>query len=271
MRAELKDILLYGLCVPSGLYALYEGSNLFSYISEIKTSSPECYHPNPNRVELFFGTMILLALLQAPVQAITRIHFESVLSESKFPKGSPERANKVQMMAERIYRFFLYLGFTLFGLWILKQGNFLHRYLLGNTTNPQYFVNYPCQQLPKYLDDFYVIKFSYHIYEIINAAGFHRNRRDFSEFLLHHIVTITMVGYSYCTNIIPIGGSIMLVMDASDVLVAVFKLTVDAYEKLQFPIFLSMVIGWVYFRIWFFPVYLITEIYIQAHATGHPA
>ena len=36
-----------------------------------------------------------------------------------------------------------------------------------------------------------------------------------------------MVGYSYCTNIIPIGGPIMLVMDASDVLVAIFKLTVD--------------------------------------------
>lgn len=144
MRTELKDILLFGLCVPCGLYALYEGNNLFSYISHIKETNPECYQPNPNRFELFFGTMILLAMFQIPVQAVTRSHFESVLSELKFPKGSVERSNKAQMMAERIYRFFLYLGFTLFGLWILKQGNFLHRYLLGNSTNPQYFVNYPC-------------------------------------------------------------------------------------------------------------------------------
>lgn len=111
------------------------------------------------------------------------------------------------------------------------------------------------------MDDFYVIKFSYHIFEIINAAGFHRNRRDFSEFLLHHIITIVMIGYSYCTNVIPVGGSIMLVMDASDVLVAVFKLTVDAYENFTDPTFFVMVSGWIYFRMWFFPVYLITEIY----------
>jgi len=66
---------------------------------------------------------------------------------------------------------------------------------------------------------------------MLNASLFHRDRRDFSEFLLHHIVTIVLVGYSYSTNVIPIGGSIMLVMDASDVLVAVFKLTIDVYEK----------------------------------------
>ncbi len=119
------------------------------------------------------------------------------------------------------------------------------------------------------MDDFYVIKFSYHVFEIINASLFHMDRRDFSEFLLHHIVTIVMVGYSYGTNIIPIGGPIMLVMDASDVLVAVFKLTVDAYDKLQFPCFIAMTAGWIYFRLWFFPVYLMTEIWTQANATGH--
>jgi very-long-chain ceramide synthase len=205
--------------------------------------------------------MLLLAVLQFPIQAASRSHFERALPVSKFPKGSKERRVKVQMMAERMYRLFLYLAFTLLGLWILKQGNFLHRYLLGSESNPQYFTNYPCQVLPRYLDDFYVIKFSYHIFEIINASLFHRDRRDFSEFLLHHIVTIVLVGYSYGTNVIPIGGAIMLVMDASDVLVAVFKLTVDAYDHLQFPAFLMMVAGWVYFRLWFYPVYLISEIW----------
>jgi hypothetical protein len=63
MRTELKDILLYALCVPSGIYAIYEGINLMSYISYIKEHNPECYAPNPNRVEFFFGTMLLLALL----------------------------------------------------------------------------------------------------------------------------------------------------------------------------------------------------------------
>jgi hypothetical protein len=36
MKLDLKDILLYGLCVPAGIYAVYEGMNLFGYINTLK-------------------------------------------------------------------------------------------------------------------------------------------------------------------------------------------------------------------------------------------
>jgi len=32
-----------------------------------------------------------------------------------------------------------------------------------------------------------------------------------------------------------------------------------------------MVVGWIYFRLWFYPIYLIKEIWYQAQATGHPS
>jgi hypothetical protein len=67
MKLDLKDILLYGLCVPSAIYAAYEGTNLFGYIQNLKDQNPECYKPNPNRNELFFGTMIALAILSFPI------------------------------------------------------------------------------------------------------------------------------------------------------------------------------------------------------------
>ncbi len=60
---ELKDILLYSLCFPSGIYAVYEGINLMNYVSFIKENNPECYQSNPNRNALFFGTMLVLAVL----------------------------------------------------------------------------------------------------------------------------------------------------------------------------------------------------------------
>ena len=41
MKLDLKDILLYGLCVPSAIYATYEGTNLFGYIQKLKDKSPE--------------------------------------------------------------------------------------------------------------------------------------------------------------------------------------------------------------------------------------
>jgi acyl-CoA-dependent ceramide synthase len=112
------------------------------------------------------------------------------------------------------------------------------------------------------MDDFYIIKFAYHFYEAMTTSLFHRDRKDFSEFLLHHILTIVMVGYAYCTNIIPIGGPIMLVMDASDVFVALFKITVDNIFLIQYPAFIMMIVTWFYFRIWHFPIYLIHQIWV---------
>ena len=50
MRKELKDVIIYGLCVPCGIYAIYEGVQLMSYISYIKEHNSECYNPNPNRL-----------------------------------------------------------------------------------------------------------------------------------------------------------------------------------------------------------------------------
>lgn len=262
MKLDLKDILLYGLCVPSGLYALYEGTNLFGYISQLKSESADCYRPNPNRFELLFGTILALSVLSFPIQAAARGFYDRQLPETKFPAGSKARRVKVEIMAERTFRLFIYIAVTLLGLWIMKQSTFLHKYLLGDTYDPQYFSNYPCQALPRYLDDFYIIKFAYHLFECLSAGIFHRDRKDFSEFLLHHILTIVLVGYSYVTNVIPIGGSVMLIMDASDIFTALFKLTVDVSDAFLMPSYVLMLTSWVYFRMWFFPIYLMKEIWV---------
>lgn len=63
MRKELKDIIIYGLCIPCGMYAIYEGINLMSHITYIKEHNAECYAPNPYRIEIFFGTIVALAAL----------------------------------------------------------------------------------------------------------------------------------------------------------------------------------------------------------------
>ena len=82
-------------------------------------------------------------------------------------------------------------------------------------------------------------------------------------------MTNVLVGYSYLTNVIPIGSVVMLIMDASDVFVSIFKLLVDVSEKNQVYAYLAMFAFWVYLRMWFYPVYLIKEIWVQSQATGH--
>lgn len=64
---QLKDVILYILCVPASIWAVYEGSKVPGYIGLLKKDSPECYQPNPNRWELFIGTQVILAMVSIPL------------------------------------------------------------------------------------------------------------------------------------------------------------------------------------------------------------
>ena len=81
-----------------------------------------------------------------------------------------------------------------------------------------------------------------------------RNRSDFSEYCLHHFVTLALVLMSYSCGAIPVGATIMLLHDITDLGVSVFKATVDVTpKKVQIAGFTGMVAPWIYFRLWFFP------------------
>ena len=109
-------------------------------------------------------------------------------------------------------------------------GNFDGEYI-------DYYQNYPCQPYPSLLEDMYVIKLAYHCFEMLLNLLFHRHRRDFSEFLLHHIVTIVLILFSYIVNLRPVGSVVMFIMDFSDIFVAIFKMTVDVNKSVQFTRF----------------------------------
>jgi hypothetical protein len=57
---------------------------------------------------------------------------------------------------------------------------------------------------------------------------------------------------------LPIGAAVMILHDVTDLTATLFKLTIDI-----FPFFIGvtfyglMIVCWVYFRLWFFPVHVI--------------
>ncbi len=169
-----------------------------------------------------------------------------------------------------MFRFLVYCTTSIALFWSLKQSNFLHKGLTGTEDRINVFQNYPCQSVPNFLDDIYVIKLAYHCYEMVLNVCFHRDRRDFSEFLLHHILTIALVLFSYIVNFLPIGAIIMLLMDFSDIFVAVFKMAVDVNEVFQTINFFIMLFTWIYIRIWHFPIYVLYPFIVDLYTIKHP-
>ena len=128
--------------------------------------------------------------------------FFKILPLKKFPIGSEIRKVKAEMLGERIFRLIVYVSCVVFLYKILLQEDcdFLHPFLGGTSDVPLYFSNYPCISNPFYLDDFYVFKLSYHLYEFFYCIIYQRSRPDFPEYTLHHLMTWALIFFSYSLN-----------------------------------------------------------------------
>ncbi len=176
------------------------------------------------------------------------------------------------MLGERVYRFLGYATRTPILYMIMKQSNFLDVALGGTNPRPLYFENYPCQPLPPYLDEFYIFKISFHLYELFHTLLLDRQRDDFPEYVLHHMMTWALIHFSYATNIIPVGAAIMLIHDASDIPVTVLKLVVDITNKqIEVFVFVILFTSWCYLRLWVFPFKLIHRLVEECYYHDHPA
>ncbi len=63
----------------------------------------------------------------------------------------------------------------------------------------------------------------YYSFECACTLFLHRDRFDFSEMMLHHIMTVAMIYVAYAANCLKIGGMVMILTDFSDIWVANMK------------------------------------------------
>ena len=170
------------------------------------------------------------------------------------------RKSKVHMLGERIFRLIVNVFCVVFLIWVMRQDDcdFMDVRVGGRESRPLYFKNFPCQKIPNFLDGFYLFKLAYHLYELGFTILYQRGRQDFPEYVLHHLMTWALIFFSYSCNMLPIGSAVMILHDITDLAVTLFKLTIDVTPIfVQASVYLSLVVSWVYFRLWFFPFHVI--------------
>jgi hypothetical protein len=261
-------MFLYPGIILSAGWTMLNIVRIIGYVNQLKNERPECTAKNPNR-ELIMGiTMIALFMLKERIEGVSTKFFDRNLPEGKFPPGSDARKSKANMLGERIFKWIisLFCISSLYKIMLQEDCDFLDVRVGGRISRPLYYNNYPCQHIPAYLDGFYVFKLTYHLYELGYTILKQRSRSDFPEYVLHHLMTWSLIFFSYSLNMLPIGAAVMILHDLTDFAVTMFKITVDITPFfVQVSFYISMIVSWVYLRLWYFPVHVIYRLHEECY------
>lgn len=116
----------------------------------------------------------------------------------------------------------------------------------------EFWIGYPHWRMEPTTKAYYLLQFSYWLQQMLIAAfRIEKPRSDFVELIIHHLVTLWLVGWSYLTNLTMIGTTIFVSMDISDTFLGLSKcINYTKYKRtseVSFAIFLCI---WTYFRHW---------------------
>lgn len=121
-----------------------------------------------------------------------------------------------------------------------------------------FFNGWPNQTLKLPLKLYYTCQCGFYMYSIVALVLWETRRKDFGVMLSHHIITLTLIGYSYIVRFFRIGSMVLALHDFSDLVLELAKLCKysgkEASASICFGIF---AISWFSLRLACFPFWII--------------
>ncbi|KAH7084065.1 longevity assurance proteins LAG1/LAC1 [Auriculariales sp. MPI-PUGE-AT-0066] len=128
---------------------------------------------------------------------------------------------------------------------------------------PQW-TEYPQWRMTPALKTYYLLHFAYWIQQfLVLILQLEKPRKDHNEFIVHHFVTLWLIGWSYLVNLTWIGNMVHMTMDWSEALLATAKvLHYMKYETTATVCFAAFVGMWTYTR-HYLNIYLLQSVWTE--------
>ncbi|KAG0033702.1 sphingosine N-acyltransferase lag1 [Podila clonocystis] len=128
-----------------------------------------------------------------------------------------------------------------------------------------YWRDYPKTLLSGTMKWYYLIQFAFWLQQLCLAIlGIEKRRKDFLEFMVHHIITCLLVGFSYSFNLTSVGHAVLCAMDFSDIVLAACKMLKYVHKDQAADVgFVFFVITWVMSRHYYYGV-IIWSCFVEA-------
>ncbi|KAK7930484.1 hypothetical protein WMY93_006879 [Mugilogobius chulae] len=166
----------------------------------------------------------------------------------------------LRKFTEACWRFFFYLLAFVGGLLAVYDKEWFY-------DTKEVWTGFPKQSMLESQYWYYILEMSFYCSLLLSVA-FDIKRKDFREQIVHHCATLVLMSFSWCVNYIRVGTLVLLVHDASDVLLESAKLFNYAkWEKTCQSLFVLFAMVFMWTRLVIFPFWLIhcTWVYPPQH------
>ncbi|XP_072551742.1 ceramide synthase 2 [Salminus brasiliensis] len=190
--------------------------------------------------------------LQADVRGLSKkLGWTERQVESWFRRRrNQDRPGVLKKFREASWRFLFYLCAFLGGLLALYDKPWFYDLR-------EVWAGFPKQTLLDSQYWYYMFEMSFYG-SLLFSVAVDIKRKDFKEQLVHHWATLTLLSFSWCANYIRIGTLVMLVHDASDVLLESGKMfNYAGWERACNSIFILFTVVFMVTRLVIFPFWLI--------------
>ncbi|XP_074157705.1 ceramide synthase 4-like isoform X2 [Sminthopsis crassicaudata] len=120
---------------------------------------------------------------------------------------------------------------------------------------------YPKQPLQPAIYWWYLLELSFYVSLLLTLAN-DVKRKDFKEQVIHHVVTITLLFFSYSANFMHIGALVLLLHDVSDIFMEACKMLIYAnWSQARDIMFILFAVVFFISRLIFFPIKVLYTTY----------
>ena len=238
-----------------GIFYMVKGVNNFR--NKLISLNPSYEFSKYSDFIICIPLALIINMTQHYMPKLLKNFIEKVMKKAyRFPKNEKDRqlGEKYRIrLPIHVFKGSMYIFFTLFGYYVLKDINYFPKSLLGKGWLPNMFIKgYPDSfylEKPPYFGFYYMFCLSFFISDLIGL--FREDKQtDFINMLLHHVCTISLIVFSHLVHYSNVGSIVLFLHMESDVFVHVtrFFLQTDAPEIIKDVNGLFLVFNFIYTR-----------------------
>ncbi|KAL8558888.1 hypothetical protein ACOMHN_054319 [Nucella lapillus] len=208
-----------------------------------------------------------------PHTEVEKLEKQTEMTERQIQRWLYRR--KMQSHPSAMYKFkecgwhLLFYTFTFtFGMWALWDKSWL-------VVTVNCWINWPKQHIDSDIYVFYLMELAFY-WSLLFAIFFSKDyqKKDKKEMVLHHLVTIALIYFSWACNFVRVGTLVLVVHDVADPWMAIAKMAkYGKHQTICETFFAIFIVVWIVSRCFIYPIWVLNASAVEIHdyVTTFPA